>query len=78
MKSELLTWIEKAVKEREAEILEANDKIWGYAELPYEEEKSSALLCGMLGFLPPLWQERKREMENRWWEFWESLTHCQA
>ena len=48
MKSELLTWIEKAVKEREAEILEANDKIWGYAELPYEEEKSSALLCGML------------------------------
>ena len=48
MKSELLTWIEKAGKEREAEILEANDKIWGYAELPYEEEKSSALLCGML------------------------------
>lgn len=46
--SELLTWIEKKVKEKESEILDANDKIWAYAELPYEERKSAALLCEIL------------------------------
>lgn len=29
-------------------ILDANDKIWSYAELPYEETRSSALLCSIL------------------------------
>lgn len=43
-----LDFIEKVVKEKEALILEANDKIWSYAELPYEEVKSAALLCDIL------------------------------
>lgn len=43
-----LEFIEKVIKEKEAVILDANDKIWSYAELPYEEIKSSALLCSIL------------------------------
>lgn len=43
-----LEFIEKIIREKESLILDANDKIWGYAELPYEETKSAALLCGIL------------------------------
>jgi len=43
-----LEFIEKVVKEKEDLIVEANDKIWGYAELPYEETKSAELLCKIL------------------------------
>ena len=39
-----LEFIEQIIKEKEAVILDANDKIWSYAELPYEETRSSALL----------------------------------
>lgn len=30
------------------QLIEINDKIWSYAELPYEETKSAALLCSVL------------------------------
>ena len=43
-----LEFIEQIIKEKEAVILDANDKIWSYAELPYEETRSSALLCSIL------------------------------
>ena len=43
-----LEFIEKIIKEKEAVILDANDKIWSYAELPYEETKSAALLVSIL------------------------------
>lgn len=43
-----LQFIEQAIANREAMIIDANDKIWSYAELPYEEYKSSALLCDIL------------------------------
>lgn len=43
-----LEFVEQAVREKEAMILDANDKIWSYAELPYEETKSAALLCSIL------------------------------
>ncbi len=43
-----LEQIEQSIAKREAAILDANDKIWSYAELPYEEYRSSALLCGLL------------------------------
>ena len=43
-----LEFIEQSVARREAMILDANDKIWSYAELPYEEYKSSTLLCDIL------------------------------
>lgn len=43
-----LEFIEQAVARRKDEILNANDRIWEWAELPYEEYKSSALLCGIL------------------------------
>lgn len=43
-----LQFIENVIKEKEAVILDANDKIWSYAELPYQETKSAALLCRIL------------------------------
>ena len=43
-----LEFIEQIIKEKEAVILDANDKIWSYAELPYEETRSSTLLCSIL------------------------------
>lgn len=46
--SELLKWIENHIKARESLILDANQKIWNYAELPYEETKSAGLLCHIL------------------------------
>lgn len=46
--SELLTWIENNIEKRREVILDANDKIWGYAELPYEESRSARLLCDIL------------------------------
>jgi len=43
-----LQFIEKVIKEKEELVLDANDKIWSYAELPYQETKSAALLCEIL------------------------------
>ena len=40
--------IERAVEEEAERILAANDRIWGFAELPFHEDKSAGLLCGLL------------------------------
>ncbi|MDL2233397.1 amidohydrolase [Ruminococcaceae bacterium OttesenSCG-928-L11] len=41
-------YIEQAVKQREALLIDTSDKIWSYAELPYAEHQSCALLCRIL------------------------------
>ena len=43
-----LEFIEKVIEEDSGKILEANDKIWEYAELAFKEYKSAELLCKML------------------------------
>ncbi len=43
-----LEFINKVINEKEDMILQISDKIWSFAELPYEEFKSSALLCEVL------------------------------
>ena len=43
-----LEFIEKVIADVESRILEANDKIWEYAELAFKEYQSSALLCQLL------------------------------
>lgn len=43
-----LAFIEKVVEEKAARIIEANDKIWEYAELAFHEYKSAELLCTIL------------------------------
>lgn len=43
-----LALIEKIVEQKKARILEANDKIWSYAELAFHEERSAELLCTIL------------------------------
>lgn len=43
-----LAFIEKIVEEKAEKILEANDRIWEYAELAFHEFKSADLLCDML------------------------------
>lgn len=43
-----LEFLKKVIKEKEEMILDANDRIHGFAELPYEEYQSSALLCSIL------------------------------
>lgn len=43
-----LDFITRVVEERSARILEANDKIWEYAELAFHEHRSAKLLCDML------------------------------
>lgn len=43
-----LEFIEKVIREKQEIILNANDKIWGFAELPYYEHKSAKLLCDIL------------------------------
>lgn len=43
-----LEFIEKAVEAKAGLVLEANDRIWEYAELAFHETKSAALLCQIL------------------------------
>lgn len=43
-----LEFLEQVINEKAAMILDANDKIWEYAELAYHETKSAALLCKIL------------------------------
>ena len=43
-----LQFIEKIVKEKEKLIIDTSHSVWGFAELPYAEYKSAALLCDVL------------------------------
>lgn len=43
-----LDFITRIIEERSARILEANDRIWEYAELAFHEHRSAKLLCDML------------------------------
>ena len=43
-----IEYIEKTVEEERNRILEANDKIWKFAELPFQENRSAELLCSLL------------------------------
>lgn len=43
-----LEFLEKVIEEKAEKILDANDKIWEYAELAFHETKSAALLCKIL------------------------------
>ncbi|MFA9424031.1 MAG: M20/M25/M40 family metallo-hydrolase, partial [Sedimentibacter sp.] len=43
-----LEFINKVINEKKDMILQVSDKIWDFAELPYAEFKSSALLCEIL------------------------------
>lgn len=43
-----LEFLKKIISEKETVILAANDKIHEFAELPYNEHKSAALLCDIL------------------------------
>ena len=80
---ELLT---RVIDEKSAKILDANDKIWEYAELAFHETRSAALLKSILkeeGFTlratpesrPALPEPFPTEPENRSWEFSESTMH---
>ena len=43
-----LEFINKVIDEKKDMILDVSRKIWNFAELPYEETKSAALLCDVL------------------------------
>lgn len=43
-----LQFIEKILDEKSAVILDANDKIWKYAELAFHEDRSAKLICQIL------------------------------
>jgi aminobenzoyl-glutamate utilization protein B len=43
-----LEFINKVINSKEDRIIDISNKIWNYAELPYEEIKSAALLCDVL------------------------------
>lgn len=43
-----LEFLERVIEEKSKKILDANDKIWEYAELAYHETKSAALLMNIL------------------------------
>ncbi len=43
-----IEYIEKTVEEEKERILEANDRIWKFAELPFQENRSAELLCSLL------------------------------
>lgn len=43
-----LQFIEKILDEKSAVILDANDKIWEYAELAFHEDRSAKLICQIL------------------------------
>lgn len=43
-----LEFLERVIDEKSAKILDANDKIWGYAELAFHETKSAELLKAIL------------------------------
>ena len=49
-----LEFLEQVIQQKSQMILDANDKIWEYAELAFHETKSAALLISILkkeGFL---------------------------
>lgn len=72
-----LKFIEAAVDAQAERILDANDRIWEYAEPPFKEMQSSALLgrllkeagftveTGLAGFQPALQEHLSMEQENR-------------
>ena len=72
-----LKFIEAAVDAQAERILDANDRIWEYAEPPFKEMQSSALLGRLLkeagftvrrvwrGFQPALQEPLSLEQENR-------------
>lgn len=43
-----LEFLTRVIDEKSAKILDANDKIWEYAELAFHETKSAALLKSIL------------------------------
>ena len=43
-----LEFLESVIEKKAQKILDANDKIWEYAELAFHETKSAALLCKLL------------------------------
>ena len=43
-----LELIRESVAKHAAKILDANDRIWDYAELAFHEHKSAELLCRLL------------------------------
>ena len=43
-----LKFIEQIIDEKSAMLIEANDKIWEYAELAFHETKSADLICDIL------------------------------
>lgn len=81
---ELLT---RVIDEKSAKILDANDKIWEYAELAFHETRSAALLKSILkeeGFtltegdagIPTCFTGTfSYGTGNRSWEFSESTMH---
>ncbi len=44
-----LEFLTRVIEEKSAKILDANDKIWEFAELAFHETKSAALLIEILG-----------------------------
>jgi len=43
-----IEFVGQVVDQYEEKLIKINDQIWNYAELPYEETKSAALLCSVL------------------------------
>lgn len=82
-----LEFLTRVIDEKSAKILDANDKIWEYAELAFHETRSAALLKSILkeegftltegdaGTQPALPEPSPTEPENRSWEFSESTMH---
>lgn len=44
----MLTWVEKSIQQRETELCGASRKIWGLAEVKYQEQHSAQVLRGLL------------------------------
>lgn len=81
-----LEFLEHVIDQKSQMILDANDRIWEYAELAYHETRSADLLCQILkdeGFsvttgdagIPPASQEPSPTApESRSWASWGNMT----
>ena len=60
-----LELIRESVAKHAAKILDANDRIWDYAELAFHEHKSAELLCRLLEIPPAPGMRQELEIALR-------------
>ena len=74
-------WIQQSVEKNADMLTKVSDAIWEYAELPFQETRSAALLMQRLqerGFTVKSGLAGIPGAAGRWWVSWGNTTPCPA